>query len=120
MKNYAQLAQLHMRHAQRGLTILLFPCSQFGNQEFVNDADIKKFHLSEFGEFELFAKIDVNGAGAHSLFVFLKEAVNGGEVEWNFEKWLVGRDGVPVRWYQSETDPLDIENDIIAELNKEI
>ena len=107
-----------MRHAKRGFVILLFPCSQFGNQEPASDVDIKKFHLNEGGEFELFAKIDVNGAHAHGLFTFLKDSLKGGDVEWNFEKWLVGRDGVPVRWYHSDTDPLAIDEDIVGELDK--
>ena len=118
LKNYAGLKELCMRHGKRGLSILLFPCNQFGNEDAGIAADIKKLHLPEGMQFELFAKTEVNGTRAHGLFRYLKSVLRKKEVKGSFEKWLVGRNGVPVRWYESKADPLSIENDIIAELDK--
>ena len=118
VKNYKGLAELNSRHAKRGLRILLFPCNQFGNEDAGIAADVKKHHLPEGMQFELFAKTEVNGTRAHGLFRYLKSALSRKQVKGNFEKWLVGKNGVPVKWYESKADPLSLENDIIAELDK--
>ena len=118
LKNYAGLTKLSERLAKRGLNILLFPCNQFGIQDAGIVSDIKRLHLPDGVQFELFAKIEVNGVRAHGLFKYLKSALGRKAVKGNFEKFLVGKNGVPVRWYESKMDPLSIEDDIIAELNK--
>jgi glutathione peroxidase len=95
---YEGLEKLHEEYADRGLAVLGFPCNQFGAQEPGDEAEIRNFcSLSYDVRFPLFAKIDVNGAGAHPLYRFLKnqkKGVLGSErIKWNFTKFLVDREG---------------------------
>ena len=94
---YAGLQELHDTYAERGFAVLGFPCGQFGNQEPGDEEQIAGFCERNFGvTFPLFAKVDVNGRGAHPLFRWLrrqKSGLLGGSIKWNFTKFLVGRDG---------------------------
>jgi len=104
-------------------TILGFPCNQFGGQEPGTDDDIQSFCLVNYGvSFPIMGKTDVNGDKANPLFEWLKEEKPGllgmKRVKWNFEKWLVGRDGkVKGRW-ASTTKPDALEKPILEELEK--
>jgi glutathione peroxidase len=113
---YAGLEQLYRQYAEHGLVILGFPCNQFGNQE-PGDADtIEGSCLINYGvSFPMFDKVLVNGPQAHPLFVWLKHAlpgVLGGRVKWNFTKFLLGRDGEPLRRFSPITRPKNMEADI--------
>jgi glutathione peroxidase len=107
---YAGLEALHEEYAPRGLIVLGFPCNQFGGQEPGNPAEIAEFCTRNFAvDFPMFAKIEVNGAGAHPLFRFLAEAAPGllgsRRIKWNFTKFLVDREGRPVRRFAPATKP---------------
>jgi glutathione peroxidase len=115
---YAGLDALYRAHKARGLTVLGFPCDQFGNQEPGTEREIKAFcSLTYDVTFPMFAKIEVNGPGAHPLYRHLKEARRGllgtPAVKWNFTKFLVGRDGAVLRRYAPTDTPEDIESDIV-------
>jgi glutathione peroxidase len=94
---YKGLQALYEQLRPRGLEILAFPCDQFGHQEPGSDAEIATFCETSFGvTFPLFAKIDVNGSGAHPLYKWLKQQKSGligSGIKWNFTKFLVDRDG---------------------------
>jgi len=113
--NYTQLVQLHGRYSPN-LAILGFPCNQFGGQEPGTPEEIKEF-VSKFGvEFDMFAKIKVNGDDADPLWKFLKSkqgGLMGNFIKWNFTKFLVDTNGIPVARYSPKTNPIpDIETDI--------
>lgn len=110
---YAGLEALHQAYAGRGLTVLGFPCNQFGGQEPGSAAEIGTFCERNFGvTFPIFAKIEVNGRGAHPLYRFLKKRkpglfgpLLGGRIQWNFTKFLAGRDGEIVARYGPRVEP---------------
>ena len=113
---YSGLESLYRRYRERGLTILGFPCDQFGNQEPGTEADIKEFCSLSYGvSFPMFAKVDVNGPNEHSLYKQLKTAAPGvlgtTAVKWNFTKFLVNRDGRVTARYSPRDTPEDIEED---------
>jgi glutathione peroxidase len=119
---YAGLEALYRKHNRRGLTILGFPCDQFGNQEPGDEREIQQFcSLSYDVTFPMFAKIEVNGAGTHPLYRQLKAAKKGllgtEAVKWNFTKFLVGRDGTVLRRYAPTDTPDRIEPDLIPLLS---
>ncbi len=95
---YEALQALYAKHKDQGFSVLAFPCNQFGAQEPEGEAKIGEFCATVFGAtFPLFAKIDVNGPGAHPLYNYLKQEQPGllgiGRIPWNFTKFLIGRDG---------------------------
>ena len=105
---YAGLEELFKKYAAKGLTVLGFPCNQFGGQEPGSNADIKKFCAANFRvTFPLFAKIEVNGANRHPLYAALagKASPVPGNVKWNFEKFLIGRDGKVVARFGAGAEP---------------
>ena len=111
---YAGLQALYEKLKDDGLTILGFPCNQFGRQEPGSEAEIGEFCRANYGvTFPMFAKIEVNGAHAHPLYKYLKDArpgLMGSEaIKWNFTKFLVGRDGEPVARYAPQTKPEELE-----------
>jgi len=113
--NYTQLVQLHGRYAPH-LAILGFPCNQFGGQEPGTPQEIKDF-IAQYGvQFDMFAKIKVNGDDADPLWNYLKSkqgGLLGNFIKWNFTKFLVDTNGVPVARYSPKTNPIpDIETDI--------
>jgi len=117
--NYTELVQLHEKYGGPDFEILGFPCNQFGSQEPGTNEEIKKFVEQFKVKFPLFDKVDVNGDGAAPLYKFLTasigETVLGipyNRILWNFAKFLVDRDGVPVKRFGSKTNPLSFEDDI--------
>jgi glutathione peroxidase len=93
--------------------VLVFPCNQFGEQEPGTDAQIKEKLTTDFNvNFPIFSKIDVIGKDAHPLFEYLQEQTAGGDIKWNFEKFLVNRQGFPVERFRSGTNPNELEKDI--------
>ena len=115
---YAGLEALYRKYKKRGLTVLGFPCDQFGHQEPGDEDAIKAFcSLTYDVTFPMFAKIDVNGPGAHPLYRHLKAARKGllgtEAVKWNFTKFLVGRNGRVLRRYAPTDTPEAIESDLI-------
>ncbi len=117
---YEGLDKLHRRYADEGLAVLGFPCDQFGGQEFDTEAEIAEFCSTSFDvSFPMFAKVDVNGDGAHPLFQWLRAqqtSLLGDGIKWNFTKFLVGRDGNVVKRYGSSTKPESIAADIERQL----
>ena len=118
---YAGLEALHKQYYERGFEVLGFPCDQFGHQEPGNEAEIKEFCSLTYGvSFPMFAKIKVNGADAEPLYAHLKEARPGvlglEAIKWNFTKFLIGKDGVPIKRYAPADKPESIEGDVEAAL----
>ncbi|HZF29926.1 MAG TPA: glutathione peroxidase [Gammaproteobacteria bacterium] len=120
---YAGLEALWQKYRGRGFAVLGFPCNQFGHQEPGDETAIKQFCETSFGaSFPLFAKIDVNGAGAHPLYQWLKGEKAGvlrtEAIKWNFTKFLVDRDGGPVKRYAPTDTPEKIDKDVAALLGQ--
>ncbi len=117
---YAGLEKLYKKYADQGLVVLGFPCNQFGKQEPGGADDIAQTcHVNYGVSFPMFGKVEVNGATAHSLFRYLKEAlpgVLGGRIKWNFTKFLIGRDGKPLKRFAPMTTPEKMEAAIVAAL----
>ena len=116
---YQGLQALYDKYASKGVTVLGFPCNQFGAQEPGSASDIQSFCETRFGvSFPLFEKIDVNGSNAHPLFQYLTKSAPGilgtEGIKWNFTKFLVDSSGKVVKRYASTTEPKDIERDIEA------
>jgi len=110
-------AALWRKHRDAGFTVLGFPCDQFGHQEPGDAAEIKAFCSSSYDvTFPLFAKIDVNGAHAHPLYVWLKgekAGIFGTEaIKWNFTKFLVDAAGEVVQRYAPADSPEKIDKDV--------
>ncbi len=106
---YAGLEALYQKYRDQGLVILGFPCNQFGAQE-PGDADtIAQTCQINYGvTFPMFAKVEVNGPNAHPLFKRLSHALPGWfgrKLRWNFTKFLIGRDGKPLRRFAPMTKP---------------
>lgn len=106
---YAGLEELYGKYAERGLVVLGMPCNQFMGQEPGNDGDIAEFCSTIFGvTFPLLTKGDVRGKDQHPLYGELTQFKNGrlpGLVKWNFEKFLVGRDGKVVARFAPTVEP---------------
>ncbi len=114
---YEGLEDLHRRYQDKGLTVLGFPCDQFGHQEPGTAEEIQRFCAENYDvTFPLFAKIHVNGRNTHPLYALLKSAAPGiagtESIKWNFTKFLVGPDGTIVKRYSSRATPQAIERDI--------
>ncbi|MBZ0118688.1 MAG: glutathione peroxidase [Sandaracinaceae bacterium] len=108
---YTNLQKLHDTYSARGFAVLGFPCNQFGKQEPGSEAEIKQFCETRYSvTFPMFAKVEVNGPGAHPLYQFLKSQPTTpegpGEIAWNFGKFLVGPDGRVLARFAPPTDPL--------------
>ncbi|KAF4347540.1 probable phospholipid hydroperoxide glutathione peroxidase [Cannabis sativa] len=114
--NYSELSHLYEKYKTQGLEILAFPCNQFGGQEPGSNPEIKQFACTRFkAEFPIFDKVDVNGPQTAPVYKFLKSSAGGflGDViKWNFEKFLVDKNGVVVERYAPTTSPFQIEKDI--------
>jgi glutathione peroxidase len=113
---YEGLEKLYKTYGEKGLVILGFPCNQFGNQEPGSEKDIAEGCLLNYGvTFPMFSKVDVNGEYAHPLFKYLKKKLPGfiiSRIKWNFTKFLIDRNGVPVKRYSSSTKPENLSGDI--------
>jgi glutathione peroxidase len=140
---YEGLEALYRKYRSLGLEVLGFPCNQFGAQEPGNESEIQNFCESRFSvSFQLFAKVDVNGEGAHPLFRYLREAQPGDipivpeagnrllehlartrpesltsdDVRWNFTKFLVDPKGKVVKRYEPTVTPEEIDLDLAQRL----
>ncbi len=118
---YKGLQELYETYKNRGFTILGFPCNQFGGQEPGDAEEINSFCEMNYGvEFPMFNKIDVNGDNAHPLFNYLKDELSGtlgDKIKWNFTKFLIGKDGQPIKRYAPTTKPGKLTRDIEQALN---
>lgn len=118
---YEGLEALHRRYEAQGLTVLGFPCNQFGGQEPGDATEIANFCSTTYDvTFPVLAKVEVNGDGADPLFQWLKAEAPGllgtKRIKWNFTKFLVNRDGEVVGRYAPTTKPEDLSKDIEAVL----
>ncbi len=118
---YAGLEELHASFEDRGFRVLGFPCNQFLFQEKGSPDEIAQFCSATYGvTFPMFDKVNVRGRKQHPLFAELTKAEDesgkAGNVKWNFEKFLVNRDGQVVKRYRSKTTPKEIRADIEAAL----
>ena len=107
---YQGLEQLHRELQAERFTVVGFPCNQFAEQEPGSAADIAAFCKATYDvSFPLAAKLEVNGAHRHPLYAFLTSPDTGiaGDISWNFEKFLIGRDGRVLARYPPETVPQD-------------
>jgi glutathione peroxidase len=109
---YTGLERLHETYAARGFAVLGFPCNQFGAQEPGTPEEIQTFCSTTYGvTFPLFAKLDVNGPGRHPLYEQLTQAADAtgeaGDIQWNFEKFLVTPDGTVAARFRPRTEPDD-------------
>jgi glutathione peroxidase len=114
---YTGLEAVHRKLAAKGFAVLGFPCDQFGHQEPGDEQEIKKFCALNYDvSFPMFAKIAVNGDGAHPLYAWLKKQAPGvlGTVgiKWNFTKFLIDKSGQVVARYAPNDKPETIEKDI--------
>lgn len=114
---YKGLEELYKRYKDKGLVVIGFPCNQFGSQEPGSEAEISSFCELNYGvSFPLSAKIDVNGDNADPLYEYLKAEKPGllgsKAVKWNFTKFLIGRDGKPLKRYAPTDKPEDLTGDI--------
>ena len=110
---YKGLEELYQQYREKGLTVLGFPCDQFGHQEPGSAEEIGAFCERNFGvTFPLFAKIEVNGAGAHPLYQWLGKEKRGlfgsTRIKWNFTKFLVDREGRVVARFAPTTTPASL------------
>ena len=111
---YEGLQELHKRYAARGLRLLGFPSNDFGQQEPGTNSEIADFCKKNYGvEFDMFSKISVVGNSKAPLYRYLTSAQTNpkfaGEVEWNFEKFLIGRNGQVIARFKSPVEPLSKE-----------
>ena len=120
---YAGLQKLHEQYAKEGLAILGFPCNQFGGQEPGSANDIREFCTTNYGvQFDMFSKIEVNGNNACDFYKYLKAqktAPKGpGDVDWNFEKFLINRNGEVVARFAPSEEPSALVDAIRQQLAK--
>lgn len=119
-KQYAGLEALYKKYATHGLVVLGFPCNQFGKQEPGGAEEIAQTcHINYGVSFPMFDKVEVNGTAAHPVFRYLKNelpGVLGRRIKWNFTKFLVGRDGKPLKRFAPFTTPEKMEAAILAAL----
>lgn len=114
---YKGLEAVYQQFKDKGVEVLGFPCNQFGRQEPGSADEIGTFCEKNYGvTFPLFAKIDVNGDGAHPLFKHLKKEAPGlmgtEAIKWNFTKFLVKKDGTVYKRYAPQTEPKELMQDI--------
>ncbi len=113
-RQYQPLEELYQRYKDKGLVILGFPANDFGAQEPGTDEEIQEFCSTKYNvTFPMFSKITVKGASKHPLYAWL---TTDGEVQWNFEKFLIGPDGTLRSRYNSKVEPLSDE--MIADIEK--
>jgi glutathione peroxidase len=118
---FAGLEALHQEFGPQGLTVLGFPCNQFGSQDPGSNEEIGAFCQANYGvSFPMMAKIDVNGSQAHALFQWLKNQAPGllgsEGIKWNFTKFLINRQGQVVKRYAPLDKPASLTADIQAAL----
>jgi glutathione peroxidase len=120
-KQYAGLEKIYKDYKDKGFEILAFPCNQFGEQEPGTNEEIKNFCSSKFDvTFKLFDKVDVNGKDKSPLYSILtdNEVTGKADIKWNFEKFLIDKDGNVVERYSSKVEPTGKE--LISAIEKEL
>ncbi len=122
-KQYSDLQYLYDKYKTQGFEILGFPCNQFFMQEPKSNEEILSFCTLNYNvTFDMFSKINVNGKEANDMYTFLKETLpwtsKAKNVKWNFEKFLIDRNGIPRYRIENKTNPRDIEDKIIELLNE--
>ena len=121
---YTQLQEMHEQYKEKGLVVMGFPCNQFGKQEPGTSVEISQFCVENYGvEFDMFAKIDVNKDTADDLYKHLKaeaplEDGAKNDIRWNFEKFVVGKDGKVAGRFNPRVKP-DAE-EVVALIQKEL
>ena len=120
---YTGLEELWRKYKDRGLVILGFPCNQFGQREPGTAEEIQEFCTSNYKvSFDLFSKVEVNGDNAAPLYKYLTGAETdpqfSGKIPWNFEKFLIGRDGKVVARFKHSVSPDSAE--VVAAIKKEL
>lgn len=114
-KQYVPLEALYEKYKDKGLVILGFPCNQFAAQEPGTNEEIQSFCQLKYGvTFPVFGKIKVNGKEAHPLYQYLKEQTGGGSIKWNFNKFLLDKNGNIIKRYVSGDSLEGLEADILA------
>ncbi len=117
---YAGLQRLYDEHAAEGLAVLGFPCDQFGGQEPGTETEIAEFCETSYGvTFPMFAKLEVNGEGEHPLYTWLKSeqaGPRGADIDWNFTKFLLDRQGNVVARFGPKTTPEELTEDVEKQL----
>ncbi|KAF9906274.1 glutathione peroxidase gpx1 [Lobosporangium transversale] len=116
-EQYTELEQLYKDYKDRGFVVIGFPCNQFGAQEPGSNEEIEKFCKLNYGvTFPIMDKIEVNGNNEDPVYAFLKSQKSGlmglTRIKWNFEKFLVNKDGTVYKRYSSATKPSSIAEDI--------
>ncbi|WNB16996.1 glutathione peroxidase [Marivirga arenosa] len=111
---YEGLENLYKKYKDDGLVILGFPCNQFANQESGDSEQIQEFCQLNYGvSFPMFEKIEVNGNNAHPIFKYLKTKLKGGllgsAIKWNFTKFVIDKNGNPVKRFSPTTKPEKME-----------
>jgi len=110
---YEGLENLYRKYQDKDFVVLGFPCNQFANQEPGDEASIVDFCQINYGvSFPMFAKVDVNGNSAHSLFKYLKKELGGwfgSKIKWNFTKFLIDAHGKPIKRFSPTTKPEKID-----------
>lgn len=111
---YEGLEKLYKKYQDKGFVILGFPCNQFANQEPGDEHSIAEGCLLNYGvTFPMFSKIDVNGKNAHPIFKYLRHELGGlfgNRIKWNFTKFLVDKDGKPVKRFAPTDTPEEIDH----------
>jgi glutathione peroxidase len=111
---YEALEKLHETYAGRGLAVLGFPANEFGAQEPGTNEQVREFCTTRYGvKFDMFAKVKVKGQGIDPLFGHLTSAETNplfsGDIKWNFNKFLIGRDGQVLARFEPPVDPASLE-----------
>jgi len=118
---YEGLENLYRNYIEKGFVVLGFPCNQFGNQEPGTEKEISEGCLINYGvSFPMFSKVDVNGENSHPIFEYLKDKLPGmfgKRIKWNFAKFLIDRNGIPVKRFTPATKPEKLRKDIETLLN---
>lgn len=115
---YEGLETLYETYGPDEFAVLGFPCNQFAGQEPGDDQEIAEFCTANYGvKFPMFSKIEVNGDNADPLYKWLKLATpgsDGADIEWNFAKFLIDKDGQPVKRFPSKMEPSELSSEVAA------
>jgi glutathione peroxidase len=118
-KQYSGLEALNQKYAAQGLKVMAFPCNDFGAQEPDSNDKIATFCETRYGvTFDLFDKVKALGASKHPLYAELTQTAPQGDIQWNFEKFLINKQGDVIARYPSSKTPESLESAIEAELSK--
>lgn len=120
---YEGLEELYQKYKNQDFVVLGFPCNQFGGQEPGSEKEIAEGCLVNFGvSFPMFSKVKVNGKDAHPLFKFLKNekrSLLGKRIEWNFTKFLIDKNGKPIKRFSSIITPKKIEKHVFSVISEQ-